>query len=126
MLRWIYAHNLGDNPPDAEAFETVGDTLRERYVPPRSVAAMFRAAARISGTRVVRGERDGLGRPAVAVAVDNGVARLELLFDLDTFAFLGDKAVQYRSSPLGPAGTTVGSLTILRTAAAGRLGVVPE
>jgi DNA-directed RNA polymerase specialized sigma24 family protein len=36
---WLYRNGQGGNPPDVQAFRTVGDTLRESYVPPRSLSA---------------------------------------------------------------------------------------
>ena len=125
MVTYLYTHSHGGNPPDIQAFITVGDLLRENYLPPAAEAALFAAAARIPGTLVVRDEHDVLGRPATAVALKNGTARNELLFDPGSGAFLGEKSVLLQAGTLGPAGTVVGSSAVLRTAIVARAGQLP-
>lgn len=125
MFTYLYTHSHGDNPPDVQAFITVGDLLRENYLPPAAEAALFQAAARIPGTVVVRDEHDALGRPATAVAMNSGTARDELLFDPGSGAFLGEKSVLLQAGTLGPAGTVVGSSAVLRTAIVARAGQLP-
>ena len=54
LLSLIYAQTKGEGPsPNAEAFTTIGDLMRETIVPPRTAAALYRAAALIPGVTLV-------------------------------------------------------------------------
>ncbi|MFC9971742.1 CU044_5270 family protein [Spirillospora sp. NPDC127200] len=100
MLKWIYRNNEGDNPPDVQAFRTVGDTLRGRSVPPAARAALFRAAARIPGVTVRRGRIAGPHAPdlsafpeTVSVGQTWNGFRDELVFDARTHQLIGQASV---------------------------------
>jgi hypothetical protein len=125
MTAYIYAHADGQNGRHADAFTAVGDLLRTGYVPPDRLAALFRAAGKIRGTTVVRGERDILGRPAVAVAWENPTASIRLLFDPATFAYLGEKTVLTKTGPGGPKGALTWGFARKRLAVAPTLGTIP-
>ncbi|HEX9998838.1 MAG TPA: CU044_5270 family protein, partial [Actinoplanes sp.] len=83
-------HKPAGPSPDTRAFTKVGDTLREQYVPPASVAAMFDAAATIGGTSVVK-QVDLAGRHGIAVSRTDQGTRHDLIFDSSTYKFLGER-----------------------------------
>ncbi|MFD0900266.1 CU044_5270 family protein [Actinomadura sediminis] len=93
MRRWLYRHSNGDNPPDVQAFITVGDTIRERYVEPETLSVLFAAAAGIPGVTVIRDVTDLAGRAGIAVGQTWQGVRHELIFDAETYAFLGEREI---------------------------------
>lgn len=102
--------------PDAEAFTTIGDLLRESLMPPKLSAALYRAAALIPGVVQVQDSTDAIGRHGVAVArVDTTTGqRQEWIFDSGTLRFLGERdiqAVTVHGSP--PVGTVFGETAVL-------------
>ncbi|WP_051300780.1 CU044_5270 family protein [Actinomadura rifamycini] len=132
MRRWLYRNSDGDNPPDVQAFVTVGDTIRERYVPPETLSVLFAAAARIPGVTVARGVTDPAGRTGVAVGVTWRGVRHELIFDAGTYAFLGERQVVGTASTRRPEdapgepGEVLYASAELRTAVTDRAGQIPE
>src|SRR5262249_53108412 len=66
MLAYLYHNSHGQNPRDQQAFITVGDLIREAYIPPAALSALFSAAARIPGVTVERGAVDASGRHGIA------------------------------------------------------------
>lgn len=104
MRTWLYRNSQGGNPPDVQAFRTVGDTLRESYVPPRSLSAMFAAAAKMPGTTVTKNVRDLAGRDGIAVGQAWHGVRSELIFDPKTYGLLGEREVVDNDASFRPAG----------------------
>ncbi|WP_067813998.1 CU044_5270 family protein [Actinomadura kijaniata] len=104
MRSWLYRNSRGGNPPDVQAFVTVGDTIRETYVPPAAMAAMFRAAAKIPGVTVRRNAVDFAGRRGVAVGQTWHGLRNELIFDARSYRLLGERAVVDRDDSFRPGG----------------------
>lgn len=97
-----------------EMFTLIGDALRENYTTPAQRAALYEVAARLPGIELVGATKDALGRPAVAVAMENGHndARSTLLFDPRSYALLGEEDVVLPGNSFGyPAGTVVGHAT---------------
>jgi hypothetical protein len=124
MRRLLYTAEHGDMPADAGAFDQVGGLLREQYVPPASVAALFDAAATIPATEVVR-QVDLAGRPGIAVTrTDNGL-RSDLIFDAKTYHFLGERDVVVGSSPPFPKGAVIGYTAQLRIRIVDEAGQLP-
>jgi hypothetical protein len=64
-------------------------------------AALYRVAAGIPGIRLLGRTRDGIGRPALAVALADSSAgeRVELLFDPRTAKLLGERYTALRAGP---------------------------
>ncbi|MEO3785377.1 CU044_5270 family protein [Actinocorallia sp. B10E7] len=107
MYRWLYDNSQGDNPPDVQAFDTVGSAIRESYVPPKARAALFAAASRIPGVTVTRDVTDLAGRKGVAVGQSWHGTRQELIFDAVTYRFLGERTIiDYETSFDPPGGET--------------------
>jgi hypothetical protein len=143
-LTWLYRHSQGGNPPDVQAFRTVGDTIRESYVPPGAMAAIFKAAARIPGVKVIGTVVDLTGRKGIAVGQTYGGIRDELIFDRTTYRLLGERTIvdhdtSFRPSggksalkpDVGPSpremkdGTVLYSTAVLRVAVTDRAGRLP-
>lgn len=85
--------------PREEMFTIVGDVLRESPAPPALRAALYRVTARIPGIELVGQTRDGLGRPALAVALTAQGTRHELLFDPRTSRLLEERDVVVSDPP---------------------------
>ncbi|TNY35710.1 CU044_5270 family protein [Thermomonospora catenispora] len=104
MHAWLYRNSRGGNPPDVQAFITVGDTLREAYVPPAALSAMFKAAARIPGVTVTDRALDFGGRKGIAVGQTWQGVRHELIFDASTYRLLGERQVVDHDASFRPTG----------------------
>jgi hypothetical protein len=102
LLALIYREERGHGPsPDQEAFVTIGDLLRGTIAPPKVTAALYRAAALISGVTLIPHATDAIGRHGVAVArtgpgADGGV-REELIFSETTLRLIGERTVIART-----------------------------
>src|SRR5262249_13091032 len=72
---------------DGEAFITIGDLMREWIVPPKTAAALFRAAALIPGVQLVPHAVNAVGRPGIAVSF----RAQEWIFDPATYQFIGER-----------------------------------
>lgn len=99
MLAYLNKH-CGGKPGDANALgKCVLDLVENHYLRPQARAALFQAAAKIPGLRMVADATDGAGRPGVAIAWSfegrmapgsrPGDRDTELVFDAKTYAFLG-------------------------------------
>jgi hypothetical protein len=76
-----------------EMFTVIGDLLREDPVPARVRAALYLVAARIPGIQMLGLTHDGIGRPALAITLNDSFnqEREELLFDPRTAKLLGER-----------------------------------
>jgi len=105
MYERLYAGaEEGALPPDVSAFRVVGDVISGYYLPPKSRAALFSAAARIPGTTVTRDVTDLADRVGIAVGQTWGGVRHELIFDPVTFAFFGKREIVDHDDSFEPAG----------------------
>jgi hypothetical protein len=108
----IESREIESGPPgDAETFTIIGDLLRETYAPPALRAALYQAAAGLSGVELVGETKDPEGRDGVGVAYTSAGIRHELIFDPNTSALLGEQDVVVDPAPTGlhvDAGTVVG------------------
>jgi hypothetical protein len=84
-----------------EMFTVIGDLLRMDPIPARVRAALYRVAARIPGIQALGLTHDGLGRPALAIALNDTLygQRDELLFDPRTASLLGETSVVVKPGP---------------------------
>jgi len=120
LLTLIYAQTKGAGPsPDAEAFTTIGDLMRETIVPPRTAAALYRAAALIPGVTVVGHVTDAAGRAGIAVARTTGQERDEWIFNPATGQFLGE--LDYNTVT----GAVTGESSVLQRAFTAKAGQLP-
>jgi len=93
MLRYLYHHLAGQNPPDQQAFITAGDLIRDNYIRPASLAAIFRAVAHIPGVTVVHGAVSADRRRGIAVERTYHGISDQLIFDPATYAVVGEREV---------------------------------
>jgi hypothetical protein len=112
-----------------EIFTEIGDLLREDPVPAKVRAALYLVAARIPGIQMLGPTRDGIGRPALAVALNDSLNGLrdELLFDPHTSALVGESEVVVKPPPADriKAGTVDYASTYISSTIVERLGQVP-
>ena len=82
-------------------FTEIGDLLREDPIPAKVRAALYLVAARIPGIQVLGLTHDAIGRPALAVALNDTLygERSELLFDPKTSALVGERSVVVKPPP---------------------------
>ena len=125
MLVYLYQHSAGSNPPDQQAFITAGDLIRDNYLRPAALAAVFRAVAMIPGVSVVHGAVTADGRRGIAVQRTFGGDSQQLIFDPVTHAFIGERVVITRPLAQLKTGTVVNSTTILRIAIVNQAGQQP-
>lgn len=93
MLDWLHENGKGPRSEDQNAFDLVGRLVSDSLLPPDVAAALFRATAKIPGVVVVPDAVDAAGRHGVAVArVDSG-QREGLIFDEETYEYLGEQTV---------------------------------
>ena len=111
MLRYLYDHLAGQNPPDQQAFITAGDLIRDNYIRPASLAAIFRAVAHIPGVTIVHGAVSANGRRGIAVQRIYKGESNQLIFNPKTFKVIGEREVV-----VGPGtGLKVGTILNLTT-----------
>jgi hypothetical protein len=134
MRRYLY-DTYGGSRPDQNVFLEIAYLNTEVYVPPAARAALFEVAAGIPGVRLAGVRSDATGRRGIAVTRDldqgseDGLAymALELLFDPDTYAYLGDRNVIIRDGwgkPLAQP-VLVSSTALLRVAVVDQPGQLP-
>jgi hypothetical protein len=123
MRAWLYK-NENKNPPDAEAWTKVGDTLREQYVTPAEQAAIFEAAATIPGTTLVK-QADLAGRKGIAVSRLDGPVRFDYIFDAKTYHFMGERVVVVGHLPPYPKGAVSAFTAQLKVAIVDAAGQLP-
>jgi hypothetical protein len=102
MYTWLNkASGDGSKNKDDANFVLVGDLARESLMPPAQAAALYRAAAKISGVFVIEDAVDAAGRHGIAVARVEDGERVELIFDKKTKEFLGEREVAVEDLPWG-------------------------
>lgn len=111
-------------PAERLAWTKIGDLLREQYVQPASVAALFDAAATIQGTTTVK-QADLAGRKGIAVSRTDSGTRHDLIFDSSTYRFLGERDVVVGEVPGYPKGAVTGWTAQLRIAIVEKAGQLP-
>jgi hypothetical protein len=129
----VIQHEAGKGSPAwqrHEMFTVIGDLLRENPVPPAVRAALYRVAARIPGIQLLGLTHDALGRPALAVALNDVFdgQRDELLFDPRTAGLLGEAYVVVKPPSayhVKPGSVRTGS-TYLTSGIVERIGARPH
>jgi hypothetical protein len=118
MLTYLYQQGSGTkNPRDQGAFDAAGDLIREAYLSPASLSAVFAALARIPGVTVVGDVTDEAGRTGVAVALTEVQGmRTELIFDRRSGAYLGERSVMVKDEGGLKAGQVINATAVLKVA----------
>jgi hypothetical protein len=117
LLDIIYERTKGaGKAPEAEAFVTIADGLRTGVVPADLRAALYKAAALISGVTV--GDRQATvdGRTGIAIGIPSpgGGTRRDIIIDPTSGLVIGEQEVLLKDYPGSPAGT-VSTWTSVRT-----------
>jgi hypothetical protein len=125
MRTYLYATDHGGNSRDAGVWSYLGELLREEYLPPASVAALYEAAATIPGTSVVRNQVDSAGRHGTAVSYTDAGIRHDLIFDASTYQFLGERDVVVGDFWAFPKNAVIGYTAQLKIAIVDKPGQLP-
>jgi hypothetical protein len=88
MYDYLQHHPWSEGDSSATSMFTHANDLLG-YLTPRSQAAVFGALSRVDGLIVTPGVTDAAGRPGIAVGVDMGGYRQDLIFDPETKDLLG-------------------------------------
>ncbi|AGL15881.1 hypothetical protein [Actinoplanes sp. N902-109] len=118
LLAMIYAGVDGQQRGPAEAFDAIGDLLRESMYSAAVKVALHRAAAKIPGAELVPDSADAIGRHGVAVARVAGDERDEWIFDTGGSCLVWDTV-------RGKAGMITSTTAVTERAAVDRLGTRP-
>jgi hypothetical protein len=128
LLAYLYAktpHAEG-RERDQAVFEQIGSMIGG-VMPPRTAAALYRAAAKIPGVTPAPEARDAIGRKGLGIARDDtryGI-RTEWVFDEKDFAFLGSRSYLTKDASYGKAGTLLSSNAELEHAVVDEAGRLP-
>ena len=98
--------------------------VREQYLPPATLAALFEAAATIPGTTKVE-QVDLAGRRGIAVSRTDQDFRHDLIFDAKTYKFLGERDVMVGDLKPYPKNAVTGWTAQLKIAVVDRPGQLP-
>jgi hypothetical protein len=128
LLTYLYAKTpfATGRERDQAVFEQIGSLLGG-LMPPRTAAALYRAAAKIPGVTPAPKARDAIGRQGLGIARDDtryGV-RTEWVFDTKDYAFLGSRSYLTRDGSYGKAGTLLSSSAELDHAVVDKAGEAP-
>jgi hypothetical protein len=126
MLSYLRGRGGSKNGPDQDAFTAAGDLIREAYLAPPVLAAVFEAVGRIPGVTVAGNVTDEAGRAGVVLTRDEVQgSRAELIFDPKTYEYLGERVVVSHDQDGLRAGQILNSTAILRVAVLPAAGQLP-
>lgn len=131
LLAYVHAHVRAAQffNKDTRAqltWDAIVEILRDNVaVPPKLAAAIFRAAATLPGTIVLRRVVDAAGRPGIAVAMQDFGLSTELIFDPHTYRFAGSADVVTSQRQDYKIGTIFYAMSVLRTEITSTAPVVP-
>ncbi|GAA1272492.1 hypothetical protein Psi02_06120 [Planotetraspora silvatica] len=127
MRAYLYSGAVNKNPPDARAWTSVGDLLRETYMPAAQRAALFKAAATIPGVKVTAGVTDAAGRTGIGVGRASIGIRSDIIFDAKTFELLGERGtVVDEKEAKSPVGSVVASTAQLQVSVTDTVPKAPD
>ncbi|MEV7424862.1 MULTISPECIES: CU044_5270 family protein [unclassified Streptomyces] len=117
-----------DRDQAQDAFETIGELLVETLMPPKTAAALYKAAAKIPGVTVDSDAVDAAGRHGIGVARDNTRAgwRTAWIFDSTTLEYLGERSYLIRDTSMGKKGTLINKSAVLERAVVDALREKPS
>ncbi|MFE2941105.1 CU044_5270 family protein [Streptomyces sp. NPDC059255] len=117
-----------DRDPAQDAFDAIGELLRETVMPPRTAAALYKAAAKIPGVTEDSDAVDAAGRHGIGVARDNTRTgeRTAWIFDSATLEYLGERSYLVRDTSMGKKGTLVHVSAVLQRAVVDALREEPS
>ncbi|MGW0909277.1 CU044_5270 family protein [Streptomyces sp. NPDC002853] len=125
MLDWLHKVSDGGKSEDQNTFVLVGDLSYESLMPPKQAAALYLAASKIPGVKLIEDAVDAEGRHGVAIAREDGGVREELIFDKETKQFLGEREVATEDAFGFKKGDVTGRSAILEREVVDRAGQRP-
>jgi hypothetical protein len=113
---------------DQAVFERIGSLLDETIMPPRNAAALYRAAARLPGVRVVPDAVDAAGRHGIGISREDPAlaTRNEWIFDRDSLAYLGSRGYLAEGGRRGAPKVLANSNAVLGRAVVDQRGMTPQ
>ncbi|MGY2744168.1 CU044_5270 family protein [Arthrobacter sp. UYCu723] len=117
LLDVIYERTKGSGKsPEIKAFGAIADALRTGVIPADLRAALYKAAALITGATVVDKQATVDGRTGIAIGIPSpdGGSRTEIIIDPASGLVIGERDVLQKDYPDSPAGTVM-SWTSVRT-----------
>ncbi|WP_406149672.1 CU044_5270 family protein [Streptomyces sp. NBC_01012] len=101
-----------------DAFDAIGELLMETVMPPKTAAALYKAAAKIPGVSVDSDAVDAAGRPGIGVARDDTRTgwRTAWIFDSTTLEYLGSRTYLFRDTEMGKKGSLLSKSAVLERA----------
>ncbi|WP_431033684.1 CU044_5270 family protein [Streptomyces sp. P6-2-1] len=127
LLEYLYAKTPKDKDlsQDQAVFEGIG-SFASGLLPPKTAAALYRAAARIPGVVTAPDAHDGKGRTGIGIAREDKkyAERSEWVFDKDLH-FLGSRTYLTEDTAVGRKGTLLASTAVLALGVADKEGVRP-
>ncbi|MGO1053499.1 CU044_5270 family protein [Crossiella sp. CA198] len=122
LLAQFYGALQPDQPRDWGVFHRIFELLRSGDAPPDVLVALYQAAARIPGVQLVGETMDAKRRAVIAVGFTIGDVRADLLFDRNTFEYLGQHSVALKADQYHREGQSFGPVLIMRRAVVDRPG----
>jgi hypothetical protein len=96
LLKLLHSQTTVDQgeSEDEAVFRTIGDLLGSAIMPPATASALYKAAAKVPGITWIPDAVDAAGRHGIGITHRDGrsATRSVLIFDKDTFAYLGSQA----------------------------------
>ncbi|MFJ8002075.1 CU044_5270 family protein [Streptomyces sp. NPDC096310] len=111
-----------------DTFDAIGGLLGETVMPPRTAAALYKAAAKIPGVTVDSDAVDAAGRHGIGVARDDtrDGDRTTWIFNSTTLQYLGERTYLIRDTSLGKKGTQLSKSAVLERAIVNALREKPS
>ena len=120
-----YLRARANETTNGDLFTAAGDLIREAYLPPAALSALFQALGDVPDLTVAQDAEDAAGRHGVSVGRDAHGFRNELIFDRTTFAYLGSRTIALEDIGKVKRGTVDGQSAQLRVAIVDRLRQLP-
>lgn len=93
MLSHLRRMSGGTTSSDEQTFANVGVLIRQGYLPAQSRAALYEAATKIPGVVATQTMTDATGRSGIGVSFAGDIDRYDLIFEPQTYRFLGWQVV---------------------------------
>ncbi|MEO3773950.1 CU044_5270 family protein [Micromonospora sp. B9E7] len=106
MLKYLRQTSGGTASSDERTFANLEELIRG-YLPAQSRAALYEAATKISGVVASPSMTDAAGRSGTAVSLIGDIDRYDLIFEPQTYRFLGWQVVPKADNAAGPARSAV-------------------
>ncbi|WP_327297689.1 MULTISPECIES: CU044_5270 family protein [unclassified Streptomyces] len=117
-----------DRDQAQDTFDAIGALLEETVMPPKTAAALYKAAAKIPGVMVDSDAVDAAGRHGIGVARDNTRSgdRTTWIFNSTTLQYLGERTYLIRDTSMGKKGTLTNKSAVLKRAVVNALREEPS